>query len=321
MRTRTLIALVCLFVLCCGGAGVAWSCEIIAVPGDAACVTDAIAMAHSGDIIEVALGRHKIVGGNHLLKAGITIRNSIHLPGACVFEEVAAHPGDWREQPVFVLEQAGTPCRFEGITFRNWNLADGPLPDARQPIFNVLEGRIIFEACQWQDFQGEALRFDGGLGELHDCEFAGGSGWPSAVFFAGQELKLDRCLFRHNTGYDAGQGWEGVVVQLRRGVTRMDDCIFHDNGPLTRVLQVDRGGTVVGCNSCLDCNDTMQEASVAGRAFLWNCGIQADWWVVLEGGELAILDAPAQDQGDGRGQLKAMRQESMSWSGVKSLFD
>lgn len=321
MRSRILIALVCLCVFCCGAAGVAWSCETITVPGDAACITDAIAMAHSGDIIEVALGHHKIVGGNHLLKAGITIRNSIHLPGACVLVESAAYPGDWREQPVFILEQPGTPCRFEGITFRHWNLADGPTPDARQPIFDVREGRIIFESCQWQDFQGEALHFDGGLGELHGCEFAGGNGCPSAVFFAGQELQLDDCRFHHNTGCDTDQGWGGVILQLHRGITRMDDCLFHDNGPLTRVLQIDRGGTAVGCNSCLDCNDAMQEARVAGRAFLWGCGIHADWWVVAHGGQLVILDAPVQDQDTELGQLKAMRQESMSWSGVKSLFD
>lgn len=321
MRFRDLIALVCLCLLCGSGAGVVRACETITVPGDAACVTDAIAMANPGDTIEIALGRHKIVGRNHLLKAGLTIRSSVYPPGACVLEESPSYPGEWRDHPVFVLDQPGAACRFEGITFRDWNLAEGPNPGLRYPMFHVFDGQIAFQDCQWQDTAGEVVRFTGGRGELADCEFTDGTGYPALITFKGQELLLDRCSFVGIVGQVTDHGREGSVLKMQRGVIRMAECNFQDDDLLSSVLEIGRGAMLVGSNSCLDCCDTVLEGLVAGQAFLNGCVIHRDRWTVSDGGHLVMLDAPAQDQGEGRGQLKAMRQQAASWTSIKSLFD
>ena len=39
------------------------------------------------------------------------------MPGGVVLKECACYCDDWRDRPVFVLDQGGAPVRFEGIAF------------------------------------------------------------------------------------------------------------------------------------------------------------------------------------------------------------
>ncbi len=310
MSTRILIALVCLVSL---AAGNALACQTYHVPGDAPNLPAAIAMAQPGDIIELAMGRHKIVGREHALKADLTIRCTGGLPGACVLEEVGSYPGDWRDHPVFILDDPGAPCRFENLTFRGWNLADGPYQFISNPILHVVSGRVSFQSCQWQDFYKQAMYFSGGRGEFRDCEFSYGRGCPSAISFGGDELVLDGCRFHHNSWIMDCDALQGSILQLCTGETRLTDCQFLDNGPLVHVLTIERHATLVGSQSCWSANTSVWEARLAGTAYLDCCELCVNLWHVVEGGELVLIDPPT--------LAKAMSREAVSWSGVKSLFD
>lgn len=289
-------------------------CQVWQVPGDFDTLPQALQSVQPGDTIELAMGRHKITGGGHLLMADLTIRCRDALPGACVLEESATYPGEWRDAPVFTLDQPGAPCRFEGITFRNWNLADGPYQFISNPIFHVMSGTLEMIDCQFQDFYKYALYFSGGQGLIENCEFAHGAGCPSAISFGGDDLIVRDTVFHHNTWiYDCDQ-YMGSIIHLRSGTAHVENCDFYDNGPLVHMIRVERAGTLFGDQFCLGCNATMWEARVEGHAYLTCCEICCSMWQVCNGGELVMIDVP-----DRAG--KAMATESATWSDVKSLFD
>ena len=142
MSCKSLFALVCLFCLCIAIPTDVQACQVWNVPGDVSSVVEAIDLAQPGDIIQIAIGRYKVVGREIQLKPGLLIRGGAGLPGTCILEESTADPSDWRNRPVFELVTAGEPCRFEGITFANFNLSCGPDEYACNPIFHVGDGII-----------------------------------------------------------------------------------------------------------------------------------------------------------------------------------
>jgi hypothetical protein len=311
MRSFVLIALACLGWLAVIGGMNADACQVWRVPGDLDTVPDAIAAAQTGDTIEIDMGHHKIVGRGHSLRSGVTIRGVGGVLGSVVLSESARFPGDWRDAPVFVLDHPGEPCRFEGISFRNWHLGDGPYQFISNPIFHVLEGTLELVDCEFKDFYNAALYFSGGDGLLESCRFAHGRGCPSAVSFGGGELMVRDSWFHHNSWiHDCGE-YRGSVMHLRSGQTTLVDCRFEENGPLVRIIRIDRPAVLDAHEMCLGCNASMWEGRVAGRAYLDCCEIRPTMWQVVDGGELVIIDPPD----------KAMARESASWSRVKSLFD
>ncbi|MBD3222373.1 hypothetical protein GF314_14135 [bacterium] len=311
MRPFVLIALACLGWLAVLGAVNVDASQIWRVPGDFGTVPEAIASAQPGDTIEIDMGHYKIAGRGYSLPPGLTIRGIGGVVGSVVLSESARFPGDWRDAPVFVLDQPGEPCRFEGISFRDWNLGDGPYQFISNPIFHVLEGTLEFVDCEFRDFYKHALYFSGGDGLLDGCRFAHGRGCPSAVSFGGGELVVRDSWFHHNSWiHDCGE-YRGSIIHLRSGQTSLIDSHFEDNGPLVRIIRIDRPAELNAEATCLVRNASMWEGRVAGSAYLDCCEICPSMWQVVDGGELVIID-PLD---------KAMARESASWSQVKSLFD
>lgn len=314
MRIRILIALVCLCSLGFIASANAERCQVIHVPGDAATVPEALIMAEANDIIEVALGVHPIVGRNIPLKAGVTLRSAGAPFGGCVLTEVPQGPGDWRDAPVFVMEEGGQPFRMENITFRHWTLSDSPYQTIACPVIHVDGGQVEFRRCMWQDTYKQVIYFTSGNGQLQECIFRDGRGYPASISFGNGELELIDCQFHGNSWVLHDGLLKGSLMHLRSGNVQLDGCLLGGNGPLSEVLIIDRGVTLVGDHACMGCNMAIWEAELAGHAYLNCCEIVPSLWHVLEGGELVLIDPPTT-------QNKAMAYRQTSWSQVKALFD
>jgi len=314
MRIRILIALVCLSFLCLYTVRDARACEVIHVPGDVATVPEALVMAEAGDIIEVAMGRHKIRGRGIPLKAGVTLRCANAPFGACVLVETPQGVGDWRDAPVFRMEEAGEPFRMENITFKHWTLSDGPYQTISCPVIHVDGGRIEFLHCQWQDTYKQVVYFVSGSGLFDSCMFTSGRGFPASISFGGDELTMVDCGFYGNTWVMHDGLLRGSLVHLRSGHATLTGCLLNNNGPLSEVLVIARAAELVGDHACLSCNTAIWEAEVAGRAYMNCCEIQPSLWHVIDDGELVVIDPPSVTN-------KAMAVELASWSQVKALFD
>jgi hypothetical protein len=316
MRNRVLFALVC---LCCFIFTAALAeldppaQQIVRVPGDVATLPEALAIVQPGDIIEMAPGHHAVVGRNLPLKAGLTIRVDPKGVGRSILHEVAAFAGDWRDQPVFVLDQTGEPCRLEGLEFHQWRLSDSPYETISNPIIYVASGELQVNDCHWLDCYKQDIYFAGGRGLFQNCGFEYGAGYPSAIAFHGDELVLDQCWFDHNRWINDCTGLHGSVLRLAAGKTRIVDCDFNENGPLMSVLIIDCGATLHADRTCLGCNEAVYEAQLAGCAYLNCCSVHPGDWLIEDGGVFVNLNPVIED--------KAMAHEAMSWSQVKSVFD
>lgn len=310
MRLKSYLALICFICLCI--------CIIPAaqartwyVPGDCPDLPAALQVAQSGDEILIAIGNYKIVGREHQVPSGITIKGGAGIPGSCVMEESGVCQGEWRDAPIFIVNEPGRPTRFEGITFRNFNLGCGEVPYVCNPIFYVTNGRIQFEDCQWQDFYKKVFHFDGGSGSFVDCEFSEGLGCPSAITFAGDELIIDNCVFKQNEWIMECDELHGSILALEGGTTRINNSLFCDNGPLIEMLMVGPNAILRADNMCMTECATMWEAVVEGHAYLSGCLINPVLWQTIGDGEIHFADGP----GD-----KAMAVELKSLSQVKSMF-
>jgi hypothetical protein len=309
MRNHPTIALVCLGCLCILLAP-AVKAETWRVPGQVASLPEAIDLAESGDIIEIAVGIHKFVGRDITLKPGLTIRTDTGMPGCVVLKECGCYCGDWRDRPVFILDQAGEAVKFEGIDFADFTLSCGPNQYTGNPIFHVLAGAIKFDQCNFKNTWKTIAWFDGGDGAFVDCGFQDGCGCAGAIHFAGRRLDIENSRFEgyhwlHQDGQLAGN-----VLDLVSGEIHLDQCQFVDNGPLVQLIRVGAGADLEACSSCFVDNATMWEGEVAGHAVLDCCQIDPILWHVLPGGDLVIIDDPGK---------AAVRNRSLS--AVRSLFE
>ena len=311
MRTHSLIALVCLICLCILTVSTTQA-RTWHVPGDSPTIMAALTVAERGDVIEMAIGRHKIAGRNHVLPPGVTIRSEFGFSRGVVLEESACYCGDWRDCPVFVLDGRCEPVVFDGITFENFTLSCGPYQAIGLPIFRVVSGELEFVNCRFDNYFKTAISYEGGSGRFDNCEFIGGQGCASAVLFAGQNLELINCTFRENIWLMNCDELVGSILCLMAGETRLDNCCFADNGPLIHLVTVGPAADLEACSTCFADNLTMWEGLVEGQAVLDCCEIDPLLWHVVEGGELTIIDPPATN--------KAMSVETASWTEVKSLF-
>ena len=309
MRKISPIALVCLICLCIlivpAAQARTWH-----VPSDVLTVTEAIALAESGDVIELAVGVHKITGREHVLKPGLIIRSDTGMPGGVVLKECACYCGDWRDRPVFVVDRAGDPVRFEGLRFKDFTLSCGPFPTIGNPIFHVTDGSVKFTDCRFENLWKTAVWFDGGVGHFRGCTFENGCGCAGAIHFDGQRLFLTDCRFEQFHWLNDGQELAGNILQLVSGEIELNRVIFADNGPLIELVTVGADAELNAYSSCFVDNATMWEGVVAGRAVLDCCSIDPVLWNVVDGGELMII-------GD---DTKAATIEQTTLSAVKSLF-
>jgi hypothetical protein len=313
MRCSIILTLVCLCCLVATASQAVDDDPIIRVPGDVATLPEAIAMAHAGNIIELAPGHHAIVGRGYQLEAGLTIRAEEAVGGACILHEVPAYEGDWRQEPVFILDRTGRPCRIEGLVFEGWNLGNNPLDTYNNPIIQVDRGQLHAVDCRWFACYKNVVRFQDGRGLFENCRFEYGAGCPSAIDMRGGELLMEGCQFHHNVWISDCAGLHGSILSLCAGKTKLVGCELTDNGPLVNVLTVGEYASLYADQTCFGCNDAIHEAEVAGCVCLHCCLAHPMQWVILEGGTL-VLDKPLTDD-------KAMAHELKSWSAVKSAFD
>jgi len=310
MRPKSLLALICFMSLCIilipAVQARTWH-----VPGDCPDLPAALQVAQSGDEILIACGQYKIVGREHYIPSGVVIRGGAGIPGSCVMEEAGVCEGEWRDAPIFIVNGPGKPARIEGITFRNFNLGCGEVPYVCNPIFFVNNSRIQFENCQWQNFYKKVFHFEGGGGSLIDCEFSEGAGCPSAIFFDGDELIIDNCVFKDNEWIMECEGLHGSILALDGGTTRISNSMFCDNGPLIEMLQIGPDAVLRADGMCITNCATIWEAMVEGHVYLDCCTIDPALWRVIGDGEIHDANGP----GD-----KAMNVELRSLSHVKAMF-
>lgn len=307
MRKFSPIALVCLICLCTTAA----QARIWHVPGEVRSVTEAIALADPGDVIELAVGVHKIAGREHMLKSGLTIRSDNGMPGGVILKECACSCGDWRDRPVFVLDQASSPVRFEGISFEDFTLSCGPFSYVGNPIFHVINGTLKFTDCRFETMHKTAVWFDDGVGHFNNVTFKDGCGRAGAIHFAGRRLVMNNCRFEQFSWLNDGDDLQGTILRLESGEVHLDNSMFVDNGPLTHLVTVGADATLEACTTCFIDNATMWEGEVAGHAVLDCCAIDPVLWCVVGDGVLEIID---------EGANKAATVEQTSLTAVKSLF-
>ena len=320
--SKTRLSRMILGVLVCalmfGGA----QARIWHVPGDVLSVTEAIALAQTGDEIAIAPGVWKIQGDAHHLPTGVVIRADVGMPGAVFLEEAVVGFGQWRDHPVFILDAAMQPgsseeVRFENITFRNFTRTLGPNETAADPIVLVRNGKLILDGCTFDTFVGTALVFETGVGELTACQFLRGHGKPVVADFAGKTLLLDGCSFQQNTERTPGDWLDpalargGALLRVREGHVECISSDMMENGPLTYLVDVWAGADLRACTSCLQPNHCCWQGRVAGTVQLDCCSITPALWEVLEGGHLIIVND---------NEPPVVNVESTSWTEVKALF-
>ena len=309
MRTRSQIALVSLFIFCLyivPGAAAA----IYRVPADVPTLPQAIELAQRGDIIELAVGKHKLAGREIMLKPGLTIRTDTGMPGGVVLEECACYCEDWRNRPVFILDADNDPCRFEGITFANFTLSCGPDQYVNMPAFHVVEGTLKFTDCKFLNFYKTAVWFDGGVGRFLRCDFVTGQGCPSLVRFGGERLVIDECTITDQRGMVYCGEFRGTILQLLAGETYLLNTMLNDNGPLVTMVEVGPLAYLEARDSCFSQNLTMWEGRIYGSALLDCCTVDPVLWYVAEGADLVIVEDLD----------KAARVETTTWTDVRNLF-
>jgi hypothetical protein len=310
MRTISSIALVCLI---CLGILIVPSAraEILRVPGDVPTLCQAFQLADRGDVIELAVGVHKLVGREIVLKPGIVVRTDTGMPGGVVLKESGCFCGDWRDRPVFVMADGGDPVRFEGITFADFTLSCGPAPYIGNPVFHVLDGLLKFDRCRFVNSWKTIAWFDGGSGRFEDCRFEDGCGCAGAIHFAGERLLVKNTIFSGYEWLEHGPGFQGNILDLVAGEISLVQTTFQDNGPLVQLVTVGADAELSACSSCFLGNATIWEGEVAGRAVLDCCEVDPGLWNVLPGGDLKII---------GDLDITPVGVEKRSLSAVKSLF-
>jgi hypothetical protein len=273
-------------------------------------------MADPGDVIELAVGRHKLAGREIELKPGLIIRTDTGMPGLVEVEEVACDCDDWRDCPIFVLDDpSNDPVIFDGITFKNFTLSCDHYPN--NPAFHVVNGTLSFSRCEFVDFYKTTAWFEAGTnGAFNRCSFIGGAGIPSTVHFAGETLQMSKCLFNDNTWIEEDGAMVGSILRLVDGQTYLDETMFEDNGPLIHLVTVGPEAQLMACTTCFADNMTAWEGEVAGQAILDCCTIDPVMWNVVGDGDLVIIDT----MNDPSGAAKAMQVENRSLTDVKNLF-
>jgi hypothetical protein len=314
MRRKSLFAQVILGVVCCVAilAATPATARIWNVPEDVGSVGHAIDLARSGDEIVVAVGHWKVASRDHVIHPGVTIRGAFDMPGAVILEETPCVCDEWRDHPVFRIEEAGAPVRIENVTFSGFQLSHGPFPAISNPIFHVAAGQVQFRNVVFDGFYKYALYINGsGSATIQDCVFQGGRGCPSAVYFDGVRLGVRDTIFRNNAWMDDCGEYRGVVVRLVGGSTSMYNVDFVDNGPVFHVLRIEENAHLEGTCVHVEQNMTLWDGHVAGVAIMEFCHLDQDRWIVEDVGVLRIL-----------GQLsKSMAVEAWNFSAVRALFD
>ncbi len=305
-KTSLFLFIVCLIAI----SATSTSARVWHVPGDAPILSEVLDMVESGDVIELCCTRHKIVGRNYVIPAGITIRSGFGMPGTCLFVECPCEPGDWRNQPVFVVEEAGLPVIFEGITFEGFTLTEG-VEYVHNPIIHVTGGTLHLVDCIVRDFYKNAFYFEGGSGVITGTEFSTGRGCPSSVYFEGESLLIEDCVFRENTWIQDCGEFRGNVINLQSGLTTMNRCVFVDNGPLWHVMAVGADATVLANEVDFADNAAVYEGCIQGGIVDFICcEIDLNMWEIDPGSVVTVNN-------DDCGTVVV---EAHSWTGVKSLF-
>ena len=317
---RSLISIALGLLLCALLAGGAQA-RIWYVPSQVPTVPQALDMAGPGDEIAVAVGTHRITGDGHRIPAGVTIRTDTGMPGGVIFEEHPDYWGDWRDEPVFVVNSILGPSaevRIEGITFRDFTNTFGPNQFVGAPIIGVAHGKLVMEDCVFKNYNGTAVKFAGGSGTIERCSFLQGRGQPAAVQFAGKQLDLNDCVYRELTQRfpgDAVQGGSrpapGSILKLISGETNFDCGTFEDNGPVTYLIDVGLNAQLIACQTCIGTNHATWQGHVAGYAKLTCCAVTPTSWDVEEGGTFILVDNGG----------PAAKSRDTSLSHIRSLFE
>jgi len=292
------------------------------VPSQVETVDKAISVARSGDVIEIAVGVHKIAGYGHRLTPGVTIRSDCGMPGGVVLQESSSQFGRWRDGPVFILDPSLSPANsvvIENITFKNFTDTFGPNAIGPEPIFNILGGILTMTNCEFDTYYGTAVKFDGGSGEFTNCDFTNGNANPVALYFAGDKLTLTDCNFTENS-YQHSNVWPGkaqrtpgAIIRLESGELYCNNSQFMENGPLTYLVDVAQGALMHACTSCLVGNRTIWEGRVSGTVQLDCCSATPAKWLVMPGGSFITVE---------NGLLgNPLSVENTSLTRVKSLFN
>jgi hypothetical protein len=291
------------------------------VPSDVATVTEALTLASSGDVIQIAVGVHKIAGYGHYLPGGVTIQSDTGMPGGVILEEEPAAFGGWRNEPVFILNSLLDPSAdviIEGITFRNFTQTFGPGEYASEPVILVGGGSLTMTECDFVNYYGTAVKFVRGSGEFTRCGFLHGRGQPVAIEFSGLRLDMDDCTFAFNSQRFPGdfiqnpKNINGSIVKMISGAAYFSCGAFENNGPLTHLVDIGANASLLACYTCIGDNHSVWQGRVAGTAQLTCCEAVASRWQVVDGGSLIVVD-------NGSSGTAAVR--STSWSDLKSLFE
>jgi hypothetical protein len=317
------IYLIAIGLLACALLGTGAQARTWYVPSEVATLTGALDLAQPGDTIELAVGIHRIAGDGHRIPAGVTITTDTGMPGGVVLVEEPAYFGDWRNQPVFVVNTTLGPANevaLRGITFQDFTNTFGPNEFIGQPIIGVLHGRLILENCDFRDYVGTAVKFAGGSGEFSQCSFVHGHGQPAALEFDGDALALNGCTFIACSARFPGdvvnpnvRGPEASIVKLLGGETTCDNSVFENNGPVTYVVDVGAEARLLACETCLSSNPPIWQGRVAGYVQMTCCTVVPTLWRIVDGGTLIVLDNGSPP--------RAVATEGTSLSLLRSLFD
>lgn len=322
---KTSIKLITGALLVCALLATGAQARILYVPSEVPTVQDALDIAGAGDIIAVAVGTYRITGDGHRVPAGVTITTDTGMPGGVVFVEEPAYWGDWRREPVFVVNTVLGPTNevtFDGIIFKDFTNTYGPNHQIDAPIIGVMHGKLNLKNCSFDTYYGTAVKFEGGFGEIAACSFERGHGQPAALEFAGRELVLNDCSFRYLTQRFPGdvvnpdtRPAEGSILKFVSGETTCNCSMFENNGPVTYVIDVAPGARLLACESCLQTNDASWQGRVQDDAFvqLTCCTALPTRWQVY--GTFIVTDS-----GDGA-PAGAVATEGKTLSQLRSLFE
>lgn len=292
------------------------------VPGDVPSLMAALAAVGPGDVIELASGRHMVIGSGHALPPGVVIRGVATTPGLTVIEE-GGEPGSYRTEPVFLVDRRGrahAAARFENLSFRNFDRGCFPNLAAIEPIIQVESGGLVLERCVFDTYQGTAARFVGGVGLIQSTKFRNGHGTFAAIDFAGIHLQIRDSTFRLNTSRRPGDFQDLIdpretsLLKIRSGSVRWSCNEFCDNSQVGYLVDIDDGARVEAESCLMSPNALIRDGRVAGTLVLCQCSpIDLDRWdVIPPHGEIIIQDT---------GTTGTVAVQSQTLSAVKALFE
>lgn len=253
MRLRLLMSL--LLVALAGRAGATTYLVQPDGSGDAPTIGAALALAVSGDVIELGDGVYHGLGNSDLDLGGrrLTLRSRSGDPAACVIDPEGDEAAPARCLSLVSGEDALT--RIEGIGFRG-----------------------AYAGGEGEAAAGGALRIVGGSPALVNCRFEGSEAWQGgAVACVGGAPTFADCVFEGNRARNGG----GAVAALAGAIVVFTDCTFIGNsadyggGLLADAATMDLTGCVLRGNAAVERGGGLYggdhaQLSVDGCTLAWN---------------------------------------------------